>query len=116
MKVSFAKDSIKEKQKNCHSGKGEILFRELFKNSDFKTKLEFLHETEILPNSTIGYHEHNGTEEVYYILSGTGLMCVDEEERKVKTGDAVITHSGSFHGLINIGKSNLKILVFEAKY
>lgn len=67
-------------------------------------------------NSTIGYHKHSGNEEVYYIIEGDGLMTVDGEKKIVGPGDAVITHSGSSHGLKNIGDTDLRILVFEAEY
>ena len=43
-------------------------------------------------------------------------MKVDGQEKIVKPGDAVITYSGSSHGLKNIYDRDLKILVFEAIY
>lgn len=116
MDISISKKSKRENQKKCHGGKGAIMFREVFKESDFKSSLEFLHETIILPKSTIGYHKHHGNEEIYYIIKGRGIMRVDGEEKIVTEGDAVITHSGSSHGLKNTEAKPLKILVFEAKY
>ena len=82
----------------------------------FKSTVRFLHETSVKSNSTIGYHKHSGNEEVYYIIEGDGLMTVDGEKKIVGPGDAVITHSGSSHGLKNIGDTDLRILVFEAEY
>ena len=43
-------------------------------------------------------------------------MIVDGKKQVVHKGDAVITHSGSAHGLINTQSRPLTILVFEAKY
>lgn len=116
MKISIGRTAKREIQKKCHNGKGAISFREVFNENDFKSSLQFLHETSITPSSTIGYHKHAGNEEIYYVIEGEGVMTVDEEEKKVTAGDAVITHSGSSHGLKNIGDKDLKILVFEAKY
>lgn len=116
MKISIAEKAKRVIQKKCHEGEGSIIFREVFSDKDFKSPIEFLHETSIKPNSTIGYHKHSGNEEVYYILQGKGLMTVDSEDRIVSPGDAVVTSSGSSHGLKNIGNSNLNIIVFEAKY
>lgn len=116
MHISIAKDAKGEIQKHCHGGKGEIVFRELFKEKDFNSSLEFIHETLVLPNSSIGYHAHKGNEEIYYIIQGKGLMNVDGEKRVVRTGDAIITHSGNSHGLVNTQNKPLKILVFESKY
>ena len=116
MKISTAKTAKRVIEKHCHGGKGEILFREIFGKKAFKSSLEFFHETNVKPNSTIGYHKHTGNEEIYYIIDGSGIMTVDSEKQEVGPGDAVVTHGGSSHSLINIGKKDLKILVFEAKY
>jgi len=116
MNISKSIKAKREIQEKCHGGTGSIVFREVFGDKDFKSQLEFFHETSIKPNSTIGYHKHKGNEEIYYIVEGKGLMIVDGEEKTVEHGDAVITQSGSSHGLKNIGSNDLKIIVFEAKY
>lgn len=116
MNISLAKQAKRITQKKCHNGKGTILFREVFAKNDFNSAIQFLHETSVMPNSTIGYHKHSGNEEVYFIIEGVGLMEVDGEKKVVCPGDAVITYSGSRHGLKNIGDKDLKIFVFEAQY
>lgn len=116
MNISKSVKAKRELQKKCHNGVGSIVFREIFGNGDFKSKLEFFHETSIKPNSTIGYHKHEGDEEIYYIVQGRGMMTVDGVEKIVVSGDAVITYSGSSHGLKNLSSKDLKIIVFEAKY
>ena len=116
MNSSLAKKAKHVIQKRCHNGRGAVLFREVFSKNDFKSTIQFLHETSVMPNSTIGYHKHSGNEEIYYVIEGKGLMVVDGQEKIVETGDAVTTYSGSSHGLKNIGAKDLKILVFEAKY
>ncbi|MEK7516942.1 MAG: cupin domain-containing protein [Patescibacteria group bacterium] len=116
MKISIANNAVKEVQKKCHGGEGQILFREVFNRRDFESNLQHLHETIIYPNSTIGYHLHEGNEEIYYIIEGEGIMTVNGEERKVSRGDAIITHSGSKHGLRNNSDKSIKILVFQCNY
>lgn len=116
MQISTNEKAIREIQKNCHDGKGEIVFREIFGKSVFKSKLSFFHETVIKPNSTIGNHLHTDNEEIYYVLEGEGVMIIDDERVKVKPGDATIVHGGSSHGLENNTSKNLKIIVFECSY
>ena len=116
MHISTRKNAQREIQKKCHDGEGQILFREVFKKEDFESNLQHLHETIIDPHSTIGYHLHEGNEEIYYIIQGEGIMKIDGEEKRVFAGDAIITHSGSYHGLINDTDNELKILVFECDY
>ena len=49
-------------------------------------------------------------EEVYFILEGTGEMCLGEERQIVHTGQAVYIPPGVFHQLTNIGDSPLRML------
>jgi mannose-6-phosphate isomerase-like protein (cupin superfamily) len=46
-------------------------------------------------------------EEVYFIVNGTGEMCLGEERQTVTTGQAVYIPPGEFHQLTNIGVTSL---------
>ena len=46
-------------------------------------------------------------EEVYFIVEGTGEMCLGEERQTLRTGQAVFIPSGVFHQLTNIGDTPL---------
>jgi mannose-6-phosphate isomerase-like protein (cupin superfamily) len=62
------------------------------------------------PGSAIGYHLQR-EDEIYYVLSGRGMMTIDGKEFEVGPGDAVLTRPGSSHGLKQIGKDDLVILI-----
>jgi hypothetical protein len=49
-------------------------------------------------------------EEVYFIVEGTGEMCLGEERQTVTTGQAVYIPSGVFHQLTNIGDTPLRMI------
>lgn len=49
-------------------------------------------------------------EEVYFIVEGTGEMCLGEERRTVTTGQAVYIPSGVFHQLTNVGDTPLRMV------
>lgn len=49
-------------------------------------------------------------EEVYFILEGTGEMCLGEERRTVTGGQAVYIPSGVFHQLTNLGNTPMQML------
>lgn len=49
-------------------------------------------------------------EEIYFILDGTGEMCLGEEKTTVITGQAVYIPPQVFHQLTNIGSSPLHML------
>lgn len=49
-------------------------------------------------------------EEVYYVLKGTGEMCLGEEKQTLSAGQAVYIPSGTFHQLTNIGDDVLEMI------
>jgi mannose-6-phosphate isomerase-like protein (cupin superfamily) len=68
-----------------------------------------------LGKSTSG-HKHEGQEEVYLFVRGTGRMELDEDHFNVYPGDTVLIKNGVFHRVHNTGEENLYfICVFEGK-
>ncbi|HZS55596.1 MAG TPA: dimethylsulfonioproprionate lyase family protein [Bryobacteraceae bacterium] len=49
-------------------------------------------------------------EEIYYIVEGTGEMCLGEERQTVKTGQAVYIPPGVFHQLTNTGPTPMRMV------
>jgi len=49
--------------------------------------------------------------EIYYILSGQGVMTIDREQRKVKKNDAVYVYPGAGQRTRNVGDTDLRYLV-----
>ena len=67
---------------------------------------------EVLPvGSAVGRHHHLETEEVYYILCGTGTMQVGDETQRVGRGDAIFIPRHSLHMLTNDGTEPMKLLL-----
>jgi mannose-6-phosphate isomerase-like protein (cupin superfamily) len=44
-------------------------------------------------------HYHGRSEEIYFLLEGTGEMELDGERRRVEPGDAVLIPPGAWHQL-----------------
>jgi mannose-6-phosphate isomerase-like protein (cupin superfamily) len=49
-------------------------------------------------------------EEIYFVLEGTGEMCLGEERQVLRAGEMVFIPSGVFHQLTNIGAEPLRML------
>ena len=49
-------------------------------------------------------------EEVYFVLDGTGEMCLGQERQTLSTGQAVYIPSGVFHQLTNVGDQPLHMI------
>lgn len=50
------------------------------------------------------------TSEVYYILEGEGIMHIDDESEKVKSGQAIYIPPNAKQYIENTGKTDLKFL------
>lgn len=96
-----------------HNGPGRSTGYNFFeKATDFK---QIFRKRVLHPGAAIGYHLQK-EDEVYYILSGTGVMQMNGDEFPVKAGDAILTRPGSSHGLKQTGKDDLAlIIVYEKK-
>ncbi|WP_069164424.1 cupin domain-containing protein [Nocardia altamirensis] len=60
-----------------------------------------------------GEHRHSRTEEVYLVLSGSGLMTLNGEPHPVRARDVVLTGLGATHSLRNVGETDLAWLTIE---
>ncbi|MFC1606963.1 cupin domain-containing protein [Candidatus Latescibacterota bacterium] len=96
---------------NSHRGKGKSLFRRMWRTETFKTNWEFLDHCFLMPGSSVGLHQHNVIEEVYYIVSGKGRMTVNDHTFDVGPGDAVPCTQNDSHGLWNNGRDDIEFIV-----
>jgi len=49
-------------------------------------------------------------EEIYFIVEGEGEMCLGEERRAIKAGQAAHIPSGVFHQLTNTGSTPMRMI------
>ena len=74
------------------------------------TAEQSLAEATLEPDQATERHYHRVTEEIYFVLKGSGRMEVDDDTRIVRRGDAVLIPPGAWHTLENNGSSELRIL------
>lgn len=70
-----------------------------------------LAEETLPPGCAVTPHYHRDLEEIYYIVSGEGLMTVGENSREVGVGDAVYIPRGHRHSLKNTGTEPIKLIL-----
>jgi len=56
-----------------------------------------LSSTQLRPNKSTTGHNHKGQEEVYFFVSGSGIMELDDDRIEVGPGDVVLIEDGVFH-------------------
>jgi mannose-6-phosphate isomerase-like protein (cupin superfamily) len=96
-----------------HNGGGQTIGYSFFKKVP-NLKLVF-RKRALKPGSGIGLHEQH-EDEIYYVLSGKGVMTLDGRTVEVTPGTAVLTRTGSTHSLKQTGDEDLVILInYEVK-
>jgi mannose-6-phosphate isomerase-like protein (cupin superfamily) len=103
---------------------------------EFGSEVVFFHEVTVPPGAVEGAHRHIGSEELYYIVSGTGIAYMNDgddpsteqyplverpvygldplkcRELPVKPGSVIFTKSGGVHGIRNPGTEPLRFVAF----
>ena len=96
-----------------HAGGGQTTAYSFFKNTPGLSLV--FRKRALKPGSGIGYHLQT-EDEIYYVLSGRGVMTIDDKPFDVGPGAAVLTRTGSSHGLKQVGNEDLVIIVnYEGK-
>jgi mannose-6-phosphate isomerase-like protein (cupin superfamily) len=99
---------VAKAEPGTHKGGGETIGYSFFAKAP-GLKMVF-RKRAFKPGSAIGYHEQK-EDEIYYVLSGRGMMTVDGKSFEVTPGTAVLTRPGSSHGLKQTGDEDLVILI-----
>jgi quercetin dioxygenase-like cupin family protein len=99
---------VAAEQPGPHNGGGKTVGYSFFANTP-KLNLVF-RKRAMKPGSAIGYHEQK-EDEIYYVLSGRGVMTLDGKEHQVGPGTAILTRPGSSHGLKQVGSDDLVIMI-----
>jgi mannose-6-phosphate isomerase-like protein (cupin superfamily) len=99
---------VAKAEPGTHKGGGETIGYSFFAKAP-GLKMVF-RKRALKPGSGIGYHEQK-EDEIYYVLSGRGVMTIDGKSFDVAPGTAVLTRPGSSHGLKQAGDEDLVILI-----
>jgi mannose-6-phosphate isomerase-like protein (cupin superfamily) len=84
--------------------------REILAYRNAVIRNQSLAEAIVPPGITTTAHYHPKTEEIYYILTGEGVVRVGEFERSVGPGDAIPIPPSTPHQIRNAGGSDLVFL------
>ena len=105
--VEHEKD-IAIEQPGPHNGGGTSIGYSFFSKAE---NLNIVFRKRVLkPGAAIGYHLQT-EDEIYYIISGEGIMKMNGQSFTVHAGDAILTRPGSSHGLRQSGKDDLVLIV-----
>lgn len=97
-------------RKKLFEGRGEVFIEPLFMEDEFTTSVRFCARVTLPPGSSIGLHTHTDEDELYYILSGRGMVADGDTDAQVSAGSSILTVSGESHSIENTGEEDLILL------
>ena len=93
---------------HVQGGEG-IMRRDLLLTDDqIHGELTYISSLTLDPGCSIGYHQHTGDSEMYYIFEGSGSYTDNGETYPVSAGDVVFCRDGESHGIVNDGDAPLR--------
>lgn len=93
---------------------GKSMFRILLDDESVGAKQFALLVNEFDPGLTSKAHKHDKEEHAFYIISGTGIIRIEDEPIEVAEGDAVFVPPGKMHEVSSTGDEILKYIVIYA--
>lgn len=102
----------KEKLGGTGKGSAEMFYVEI---PDKEGAFQMATRAELAPGASIGYHCHADDEEVYAIISGSGVYIEEGISAEANPGDVFLCRRGNSHGLENTGDEILILAAVIAK-
>ena len=69
----------------------------------------------VMPGETVRpAHSHPNSEELIYIITGSGKVMIENEVGEVRAGSAILFEQGKIHMLKNSGNVEMKVICFFA--
>ncbi len=103
------------KKEKMAGGDGHVLIEHLLNEEQRGRASGMFSEVTLEPGCTLGFHDHHGESETYYILTGEGIYQDNDIEYPVKPGDVTFCDDGNAHGLKNTGSDDLKFIALILK-
>jgi mannose-6-phosphate isomerase-like protein (cupin superfamily) len=97
-----------------HGGSGLMHWKRFVTGLMMHAAWDSFEHNRLEPGAAVGEHVHTRTEEIYFIVSGKGMMKYDGEEFEVVPGDLIMTPLNGRHGITNHGSEPLDFVVVEA--
>ena len=82
-----------------NGGAGFIMKEVLIGAEELGEHCKMFSKVTLPPHCELGYHEHHGETETYYVLSGKGIYEDNGTEIPAEAGDVFFCEDGSGHGM-----------------
>ena len=103
------------KAEHAYGGEGYITKEMLISDAERGEHCKMYAKVTVPVNCEIGYNVHQGDEEGYYILSGTGIYNDNGKEMPLEPGDSFFCREGDGHGIKNTGGEDIVFVALILK-
>jgi len=114
--IRKSQDMENEVRDRMRDGTGAVEIVHVFRSRELKGHTRLFARLRLAAGSSIGFHRHEGEEEIFYILSGRGEVSEGGPTTAVEPGDAVLTGGGAGHSIANAGPDPLELLAVILVY
>jgi len=114
--IKRANEMVKEIKEQMRGGKGSVEILHIFKQEELKGKARLCAKITLEPGCSIGLHQHDNEEEIFYVIQGKGTVDDNGTLSEVKAGDAILTGNGASHSIENTGDSTLELMAVILLY
>lgn len=82
---------------------------------DTAQNIAAVYDTLLAAGESIQSHYHIDFEEIYYVLSGYGIMTIGEEKQEISRGDVVYITASTPHMLLNTAEVPLRFITVTVR-
>ncbi len=108
--VKTRNEMEREVRERMRDGAGSIEILHVFKKEELGGRARLFARLILKPGCSIGWHVHEGEEEIFYIISGAARVDDNGVKKDVGPGDAVLTGGGAGHSIENTGRETVELL------
>lgn len=113
--IRYSNTMVPEKREHMRGGEGTATVTPALIAGDYQSDLRLYSRITLPVGASIGYHVHQGEEELFYILAGTAEFNDNGAVQTIRAGDATATCSGQGHSIRNNGDTPVEIFAVIAK-
>ncbi|MEW6229227.1 MAG: cupin domain-containing protein [Bacillota bacterium] len=114
--IRKSEEMEREIRERMRGGNGAVEFRHIFREDQLTGRARLFAHLSLPAGASIGFHRHEGEEEVFYVLSGRGIVDDNGTKCEVMAGDAVLTGGGAGHAIEAAGDQPLEMIAVILKY
>ena len=96
-------EHIHQMQEHMKGGDGTVEIVRTLQPEEYDSRIKLLGQLVLRPGSSLGYHTHEGEEEIIHVLSGTARYIDDGAETTLCAGDSCVCRSGHGHSIACAG-------------